>query len=235
MKVSSVGPTYARCPLLSELALPGLSRRHVAAVWHPVKRRALIGSRDAQDHQAPPGEDNRSTPATTINDCTPQPSSSSLSPDRRASTMRDASLRRRRPRRGVASLTRRRGPSRRAQPQRRWRRQRFLASARPPSGSRSPRCGESRGLRGVRAHCLRRKARWAGPIELKPDLRRQRGDTQRQRVVEVDHHRQANDLGRRLEVAEYAGIAHAREALYCYEASTNLSLEVTLPPRPNPV
>ena len=122
--MSSVGPTYARCPLLSELALPGLSRRHVAAVWHPVKRRALIGSRDAQDHQAPPGEDNRSTPATTINDCVPQPSLSSLSPDRRASTMREASLRRRRPRRGVASLTRRRGPSRRAQPQRRWRRQR---------------------------------------------------------------------------------------------------------------
>ena len=49
MKVSSVGPTYARCPLLSELALPGLSRRRVAAVWYPVKRRALIGSREALD------------------------------------------------------------------------------------------------------------------------------------------------------------------------------------------
>ena len=123
-KVTSVGPTYARCPLLSELALPGLSRRRVVAVWYPVKRRALIGSRDAQDHQAPPGEDNRSTPATTINDCAPQPMSSSLSPDRRASTMRDASLRRRRPQSGVASLTWQRGPSRRAQRQRRWRHQR---------------------------------------------------------------------------------------------------------------
>ena len=60
---------------------------------------------------------------------------------------------------------------------------------------------------------------------MKPDLRRQGGVTQRQRVAEVDHHRQANDLGRRLELAEYTGIAHAREALYCREASTNLSLE----------
>jgi hypothetical protein len=36
---------------------------------------------------------------------------------------------------------------------------------------------------------------------------------QRQRIPDVHHHRQADDLGLRLEVAEDARVAHARKAI----------------------